>query len=160
MPALFTHKTCLWNHHFSPQLEHVHSKTMVLQQWPLRTIYDILSLTNSTLLTADITLWCTKNSVPNWWFSFPFPQEKIQSPAYTVPPISHLTSCTPTKSNLYLANSLATVVRELDLYRFLTFHVPNLASLFHCLGYTKGSVLAWGNCIHFVTRPVFTVRSC
>ena len=30
--------------------------------------------------------------------------------ALTVPPLSHLTSCTPTKSNLPLANSLATVM--------------------------------------------------
>ena len=38
-------------------------------------VYDILSLTNSTLLTADTILWCTKNSVPNW-VSFPFPLGK------------------------------------------------------------------------------------
>jgi hypothetical protein len=48
-------------------------RTMMLHQWPLRTIFYILSLTNSTLLTADNILWCTKNPVPNWWFSFPFP---------------------------------------------------------------------------------------
>jgi hypothetical protein len=30
--------------------------------------------------------------------------------------LSPLNSCTPTKSNLYLANSLVAVVRELDLY--------------------------------------------
>ena len=47
-----------------------------------------------------------------------------------MPPLSHLTSCTPTESNLYLANSLAAaVVSELALYRLLTFHVPNLMSL-------------------------------
>jgi hypothetical protein len=28
--------------------------------------YDILSLMNSTLLTADTILLCTKKSVPNW----------------------------------------------------------------------------------------------
>ena len=33
---------------------------MTLKQWPLRTTYDIPSLTNSTLLVADIILWCTK----------------------------------------------------------------------------------------------------
>jgi len=47
--------------------------------------------------------------------------------ATLVPP----TSCTPTKSNLYFANSLAAVVREPDLYMLLTFHV--LMSLLHCL---------------------------
>ena len=36
----------------------------------------------------------------------------------------------PTKSNLYLANSLATAVSEPALYRLLTFHVPKTMSLF------------------------------
>ena len=64
------------------------------------------------------------------------------------------------KLNLYLANSLATVLSDTDLYKFLTFHVPNLISLFHCLGCTKGSVQALGNCSHFVMRPVFMVGRC
>ena len=55
------------------------------------------------------------------------------SPARTVPPLSHLTSCAPTMSNLYLANSLAAAVSEPALYRLLTFHVPTLMSLFLCL---------------------------
>jgi hypothetical protein len=37
----------------------------------------------------------------------------------------------PTKSNLYLANSLAAAISEPALYRLLTFHVPNRMSLFH-----------------------------
>jgi hypothetical protein len=44
-----------------------------------------------------------------------------------------IVSCTPTKSNLYLANSLAAAVSEPALYRFLTFHVPTRMSLFHFL---------------------------
>jgi hypothetical protein len=32
--------------------------------------------------------------------------------------------------------------------------------VFHCLDCTKGSVQPWGNYDHFVTRPVFMVRSC
>jgi len=36
------------------------------------------------------------------------------------------------KSNLYLANSLAVVVREPALYKLLTFQVPNLTSVFRC----------------------------
>jgi hypothetical protein len=47
-----------------------------------------------------------------------------------VPSLSHVTSCTPTKSNLYLANSLAALVIEHALYRLLTFQVPNFMSLF------------------------------
>ena len=54
--------------------------------------------------------------------------------------VSHLTSGTPTKSNLYLANSLAAAVNEPALYRLLTFQVPNLMALFCCLGHTKVSV--------------------
>ena len=75
-----------------------------------------------------------------------------------MPPLSYLTSCTPTKPNLHLANSLSTVVSEPDLYTLLTFQVPNLMSVFHCLGYTNLSVQVWGTC--FITKPVFTVRSC
>jgi len=77
----------------------------------------------------------------------------------TVPPVSHLTH-TSTKSNLYLANSLATVINESDIHRLLTVHVPNLMSLLHCLGHTKGSIQALGKCIHFVTRPVFKGTIC
>ena len=43
-----------------------------------------------------------------------------------MPPLPHLTSSTPTKSNLYLANSLPAAVSEPALYRLLTFQVPNL----------------------------------
>jgi len=56
--------------------------------------------------------------------------ENLYSPAITVPPLSHLTSCNTNISNLYLANSLAAAVIELELYRLLTFHVPNKTSLF------------------------------
>ena len=38
---------------------------MILNQRSIRTIYDILSLTNSTLFTADTILWCTYSSLPN-----------------------------------------------------------------------------------------------
>ena len=59
-----------------------------------------------------------------------------------MPPLSHLTSSTPTKSNLYFANSLAAAVSEPALYRLQTFQVPIL--IFHCLGCTKLSVQVWG----------------
>ena len=49
-----------------------------------------------------------------------------------MPPLSHLTSCTPTKSNLYLANSLAAAISEHALHRLLMFHVSNKMSLFLC----------------------------
>ena len=75
-------------------------------------------------------------------------------------PLSHLTSCIATNSSLYLANSLATVVSEPDLQRLNTFNLPNITSLFHCLGRTRRSVQARGTCIRFVTRPVFILRIC
>jgi len=78
-----------------------------------------------------------------------------------VPPLSHLTSCTLTKSNLYLVNSLAAaVISEPDLYTLITFQVPNLMSLFHCLGRTKISVQVQDTCLCFVTIRVFKVRIC
>jgi hypothetical protein len=76
-------------------------------------MYDILSLTNSTLLTADMILLCTKTL---------YPIHGSHSPAGTVPLPSHLISCTPTKSNLYLDSSLETVIRVPTLYKLLTFH--------------------------------------
>ena len=78
-----------------------------------------------------------------------------------MPPLSHLTSCTPTKFKLYLANSLAAAVSEPALYRLLTFRVPNLMSLFRCLRRTKVSVQVRGLLYEcFVARYVITVRSC
>jgi len=67
---------------------------------------------------------------PNYNFRFLF-HIKNYNPLFVLCPLfPHFTSCTPTKSNLYLANSLAAAVSEPALYRLLTFHVPNLMSLF------------------------------
>jgi len=59
-----------------------------------------------------------------------------------------------------ISSSLAAALSEPALYRLLTFQVPNLMSLFRCLGCTKGSVKVRVSCTHFVTWHVFTVRSC
>ena len=78
-----------------------------------------------------------------------------------MPHLFHLPSCTPTKSKLYLGNSLAAARRKPDPCRLLTLQAPNLISLFHCLDCTRVSVLGWGllyECC--VTGYVFTVRSC
>jgi hypothetical protein len=72
-----------------------------------------------------------------------------------VPPLCHLTSCTPTKSNLYLANCLTTAVSEPNLLRLLTLHVPKLMFHFHCLGRNEASDQVGASSICFVTRPVF-----
>ena len=72
-----------------------------------------------------------------------------------MPLLSHLTSHTNTKSNLHLADSLDAAVSEPALSKLLTFQVPNLTSLFHCLCRTKVSVQVWGRGSCFVT-----VRNC
>jgi len=41
-----------------------------------------------------------------------------------MPPLSHLTYCTPTISKVYLAESLAAAVNEPAPYRLLPFHNP------------------------------------
>jgi hypothetical protein len=58
----------------------------------------------------------------------------VYSPAGLLPLRSHVTSCTPTKSNLYQENSLKTIVRYPALYRLFTFRVANLMSIFCPLG--------------------------
>jgi hypothetical protein len=125
---------------------------MILHQRPLRNVCDTQSLTICTLFTPGIIPWYTKHPVIFVFFSI---EKKIIMPALTVPRLSHLTSYTPTKSNSYLANSLAADLSEPVLYRLLTFQVPNLISLFRCLGRTKVSVqVRCFLCEHFVTRFV------
>jgi len=68
-----------------------------------------------------------------------------------------LTSCMPTKSNLYLTKSQAAAVSEPDLYRLLTFQVLNPMSLFHCLGHTKVSVQVRGFlCVRFIMIHLYS----
>ena len=46
-------------------------RKIIAHQWPLSTtytIYAILSLTSSTLLTAILFCGVQKNPIPNWWF--------------------------------------------------------------------------------------------
>jgi hypothetical protein len=50
---------------------------------------------------------CTKNAVPNSWFSFPFPYKNLYSPAGSVPPKPYLTFYNPTKCTLYFDLSFA-----------------------------------------------------
>jgi hypothetical protein len=54
-----------------------------------------------------------------------------------------------------LANSLATVISDPDLYRLLTFHVPKLISLFRSWGRTTESVHVRGFVGCFVTSYFF-----
>ena len=67
---------------------------------------------------------------------------------------------TPARSNLDLANLLATVISQPDLFRLLTFQVLNNISLFNFLGHTRVLFQVQGTCSSFITKPVFMVRSC
>jgi hypothetical protein len=73
------------------------------------------------LLTAGNVLRRTKKSCSQLMVFVSFSIEKIKSSALTVPPLSQLTSYTPTNFNLYPAYSLVAVVSEPDPYGFLTF---------------------------------------
>ena len=131
---------------------------------------------DSTSVTSQKYIWhpiTNKLYSLNCWYSvvykkscsqlvifISFSIEKIIIPcsycALFVPP----NLCTPTKSDLYLANSLAAVINEPALYRLLTFQVPNLISLFRCLGRTRVSIQVRGFvCDNFVTKSVLTGRS-
>jgi hypothetical protein len=121
--SVIPHKNCLLNQHFSPHLVHAHSEQCC--KWPLRIMHYILSVTNCTLLTADTVFWCTKKILFPIGDFFLFFHKNNIIPDLTVPPLSQLTSCTPTTSNLYLGNSLAAAVSEPDLYRLPSFYVPN-----------------------------------
>ena len=72
-----------------------------------------------------------------------------------MPPLSHPTSCTPTTSNSYLANYIATVVSEPKLYRLLTSHVQILMYLFCYLERTKQPVQAQRHMHPFRNKAIF-----
>jgi hypothetical protein len=132
---------------------------MILHQRPLSIMYDILPLTNSTILTADTLLLCMKTPVPNSWFLFPSPLKNVYSPAGSVPPPSHLTSCTPSKPNLCFQFSSSSALSEPALYILLTLQVTNLISIFFRLGHLpKESVLVRGSLWSFVISLIFTMR--
>jgi hypothetical protein len=74
----------------------------------------------------------------------------VHYPAGSVPPPSHLTSCTPTKSNLYFD----TVTSKPALHKLLIFNVPSLLTIFRHLGsLSKESVQVRGTGKSFVTQP-------
>jgi hypothetical protein len=84
----------------------------------------------------------------------------VYSPAGSVPQPSHLT-CTPIKSNLYFDSSVEAVIKEPALYKLLTFHNPNLISIFCRLGHlSKESVQVRGSIVFFITNLLFTVKGC
>jgi hypothetical protein len=86
----------------------------------------------------------------------PLSLEKCVFPAGSVSLSTHLTSCTPAKSDFYLDSSLETVIREPALCKLLTFRKPNLTSVFLCLGrLSRKSVRVLGSLMTFVTNLFF-----
>jgi hypothetical protein len=86
----------------------------------------------------------------------PFRQKNVYSPAGSVPPPSHLTFYTPTKSNLYFEISSATALSELSLHILLTFQVPNVVSNLFRLGrLSKESIQVRGFLRSFVKSLFF-----
>jgi hypothetical protein len=76
---------------------------------------------------------------------------------------THLTSCARTKSNLYFDSSFDTVPSEHDLYKLLTFLVPNLMPIFRHLGRLSIEfVLVGGSCERYIIlflapRPILVL---
>ena len=109
--------------------------------------YDILSLTNFSLLTVDTILLCTKVLFQICDFHSLYHRRKLNPLLFQC----LFCPCTPTESNVYLATSLATIICDPELYRLLAFQVPDLMSPFHCLGCTEGSSQVRGLVRCFIT---------
>jgi hypothetical protein len=115
--------------------------------------------------TSDLLVLCTTSCQLLNWFSYA--QRNLyltQSPLYRKTYIrllvqSHLTSYNPTESNLYFGIYFATFMSGLTLYRFLTFHVPNLNHFPKWGRLSKESVKVWEPLWHFITNLFFRM-SC
>jgi len=97
-----------------------------------------------------------RNPVLNWWFSFPFQKKKKKKPCSYRTPLSHQTSFTPTKSDVYLSYSLSAAASEPAPCRLLIFQISNLMSRFNCIGRIEVSVQVRGfQYEYFVTKYFF-----
>jgi hypothetical protein len=117
---------------------------------------DTLSLTNSSLLTADMIPFCTKKKYLIHDSHSPFFRKMCILPQVRC----HLPLIWPPALPLNLTY-IWLVPSKPALYRLLTFHVPNLISTFCSLGrLSKESVLVRGLSKLFVTNLFFTVKGC
>jgi hypothetical protein len=122
-------------------------------------MHDILSLTNPTLLTANMIPLCTKTKKKNLYLIHdslsPFHRKMYIHPLVWWHP-SHLTSSTPTKFNLYFDISLKTVMSEPAPYRVHMFHVPNLITTLLSLGhFSKQPIQVRGSLLTFHKKIIF-----
>jgi hypothetical protein len=121
---------------------------MVFREFTKHTFLHVINFSLLILLIIDDSLLYKKPCTQFIHIS----KEKCVFTCFSVPLPSHLT-CTCIKSNLYLNNSLKTIIMETALYILHTFHVPNLMSIFRCL--SKESVQTWGSLIRFITSLFF-----
>jgi hypothetical protein len=127
-------------------------RTMISHQRPLSIMYGILSLMNSTLLTADMILLCTIKLYLIDRSHYPFHRKMYIRLLVRCNLCPIWTSYILTKSNLYFHISFATVMSEPALYSLLTFRVPIRMSIFLSLGrLSEESVQVWGRLWYFVT---------
>jgi hypothetical protein len=101
-------------------------QTIISHQQALSLMYNILSPTNSTILIADLFPYL-KNS-PTLSLSFLFFSKKIcKLSTGSMLPLSHLTSCTSTKSKLcfavFLATDLSDCLQRHQIFQILSFPV-------------------------------------
>jgi hypothetical protein len=105
---------------------------MIWHQRPLSIMYEILWLTNSTLL---LLIWFSyaQNLVPNSWLLIPFHGKMFillivgcrQPPIWPARPLNIT----------YFDSSFDTVTSELALYKLINFVVQNLISIFRYLSH-------------------------
>jgi len=119
------------------------------KMWPKWVPFDWGSKIVSRRDTLSPILFCGVQKIlfPIDDFCFFFHKKKYNPLLLAVPPLSHLTSCTLTKSNLYLANSLTTAISDP--------HIPvgtvNICIIFsghpciHTLGWNSRSWQRWWN---------------
>ena len=127
--------------------------------WDKPRVYETLPLKN--LFSSKLILFCGVQKSYYQLMSF-LSIERNENPLlFPWPPLSWLTLCTTTKSNLYLANSLTPAVSEPVPYSPQIFQATNLISLFRCLGRSRVLVqVPRFSCKPFITGYVFTARSC
>jgi hypothetical protein len=122
-------------------------------------MYDILSLTNSTLLSADMILLCTKNLYPIHDSHSSFRKKMF----IHLQVLCHRPSISPPALPLNLTYILIVPSKRSlgspTLYKLLTFHNPNLISIFRPLGHlSKQSIQVQGCIAFFATNSFFYVE--
>jgi len=102
---------------------------MVLGQRPLSTIYDNLSLTNSTLFNAYNILWRIKNLFPIDDYHF-LSHRRNHNPLLLLCPLCPTWPPAHLLHLIYIPlNSFTATLRYPALKRLLTFHVPSFIPL-------------------------------